>query len=351
MHIIYRRFFVLAVFLIIVGCGNRENGPNVSGIKMNLQTFRFDKDLFALDTNHVGEGLKKMYAKYPDFLNYYLDTLMSYDIHGNYSDTARGVREGLRADLTEKGHRDLEDSILKNYPQNEDLDKQLADGFRHVKYYFPNYHIPKIIYLNMGLSNWPAFQLDSTTFCIGLDMFLGPQYPYYRSIGVPEYMDTHLRKSYIPVSVFTQVYRAPYPFRSEDATLLDMIIQRGKEQYFLHRVLPAIPDSTLFGFTQLQINWCSANEALIYNFFIHQNLLYSKDPQLTQPYVHDGPFAKGMEDPTDAVKNTPGNVGSWLGFRIVSAFMARHPQMTLQQLCNERKEASEFLEEAAYKPK
>jgi hypothetical protein len=347
----FRALLIFIACFTAGSCNNSDKTPDVSGIKINLRTARFDKDLYAIDTSHVAEGLQQLLAKYPDFLNYYLDTVMAYNIRGNYNDTVRGIREGLRADLTEKGHIALEDTILKYYPNNKDIDEKLTDAFRFLKYYFPAYPVPKIIYLNMGLSNWPAFQLDSTTFCIGLDMFLGPQYPYYKSIGVPEYMGAHLRKAYIPASVFTQVYRARYPFFADDRTLLDLMIQRGKEQYFLHKVLPSMPDSLLFGFSQLQTNWCAANEALIYNFFIHQNLLYSKDPQSVQPYVHDGPFAKGLESPTDPVKTTPGNIGTWLGYKIVAAYMARHPEVSLQQLCDEKQDPAKLLEEARYKPK
>lgn len=325
--------------------------PDVSGIQISLHTSRFDEDLYALDTKNITQGLRKLHDKYPDFLDYYLDTIMAYNIYGNYSDTAKGVREGLLADLTEKGHIGLEDTIMKYYPNNKDVDEALTAGFKLMKYYFPDYTVPKIIYLDMGLSNWPAFPLDKSTFCIGLDMFLGGQYPYYRSIGVPDYMKSHLNRSYIPVSVFSAVYKSIDPFHTENRTLLDMMIQRGKEQYFLHRVLPRTPDSVLFGFTQVQVNWCNSNEALTYNFFIHQNLLYSKELQSTQAYIYDGPFAKGLEPVTNPVKSTPGNIGTWLGYKIVCSYMAQHPGMTLKQLWELKEDPAAFIEGARYRPK
>ncbi len=189
---------------------------------------------------------------------------------------------------------------------SKETDETLTEAFRFMKYYIPNYHVPKVIYLNMGLSKWPAFPLDSNTLCIGLDMFLGPQFPYYRSVGVPEYMDAHMRKNYMPVSVFSTIYNTLHPFLQDDKTLLDLMIQRGKEQYFLHKILPHTTDSVLFGFTQLQLKWCGANEELVYNFFIHQNLLYDKQSHDIAPYINDGPFAKDMEDVTDRVKDNTG---------------------------------------------
>ncbi len=84
---------LIPICLLFSGCGNHnENIPDVSGIKINLQTYRFDKDLFAIDTNHIGEGLQKLSAKYPDFLNYFLDTIMAYGIRENFADTTQGVQ-------------------------------------------------------------------------------------------------------------------------------------------------------------------------------------------------------------------------------------------------------------------
>src|ERR1700733_7337763 len=121
---------LLPVFIFFSSCNNSgEQTPDVSNIKVNLQTSRFDLDLYAIDTNHIGEGLQKLLIKYPDFLNYFLDTLMAYGIHRNFSDTSLGVRE-LDTFLTYKDYVNLEDTIKKHYPANKDIDNELSDGFR-----------------------------------------------------------------------------------------------------------------------------------------------------------------------------------------------------------------------------
>jgi hypothetical protein len=348
----YSLIIIFAVALFFGSCGNTgENIPKVSNIKVTLETRQFDKDLYALDTNHIGAGLQQLLVKYPDFLNYFLDTVMAYGIRGNYNDTVKGIREGLKPFLTYKDFVALEDTIKAHYPDTKTVDAELTDGFRFIKYYLPDYSVPRVIYLNMGLSNWPTFALDKTTVCVGQDMFLGEQFPYYRSIGVPNYMAPHLRRSYIPVSLFSVIYKSMHPYVSDDKTMLDLMIQRGKEQYFLHKILPHKPDSVLFGFTQIQVEGCAKDEARIYNFFIHENLLYNKQTHDIQPFVNDGPFAKGLEDPTDSVKTLPGNVGGWLGYRIVCAYMSQHPKKTLAELLQDPIDAPRFLDEARYKPK
>jgi len=347
-----RYIAVVLIFLIsLCSCGNTsQNIPEVSGIKISLQAYRFDKDLYAIDTNHIGDGLKQLSAKYPDFLNFFLDTMMGYAINSNYNDTCRGIREGLKVFLTYKDFVGLEDTINKHYPDTKDIEHELVNGFQFMKYYYSAYNAPKVLFVTLGLRNLPAFTIDSSILGIGLDMFLGEQYLYYRSIGIYDYMSAHLRRSYIPVAAFKVIYSYSHPFAMDDRTLLDLMLQRGKEQYFLHKILPRTPDSVLFGFTQDQVDWCNENQASIYNFFVQHNLLYNKESQAIVPYVNDGPFAPGLPA-SGKIKSTPGNVGSWIGYKIVCAYMEQHPKITLKDLCNEQTDPAKFLDEARYRPK
>ena len=355
MNYLLRTCFValsLWIGILLSGCGNNnEKIPEVKNIPLTLQTARFDADLFSIDTNHVGEGLKELFKKYPDFLNYFLDTVMAYEIHGNYEDSTGGIREGLRVFLTYKDFVNLEDSIKLHYPTTHEVDEALTNAFKYLKYYFPHNSTPRILYLNMGLSKWPSFPLDTATICVGLDMFLGDHYPFYTSIGVPDYMAPHMRQNYIPVSVLNTWYMLRHPFVQDERTLLDLMIQRGKEQYFLHKLLPYSPDTVLFGFTGLQLSWCEKNEANIYNFFVRNELLYNKESLSRFAFINDGPFAQGMEPPTDTIKYTPGNIGAWIGYRIVKTFMNKYPAISLENLVGMKQEPSRFLDSAHYRPR
>lgn len=329
----------------LYSCGNSEKVPDVSNIRISIASQRLDYDLAGLDTNNLQPGLQALKAKYPDFLDFYLDTLMGFGIRGNYADTSKPVAMGLRLFLTHKDYRGLFDTVLKHYPDTKEIDKELTDGFTFMKYYYPNYKLPKIIYLVSGLNNWGAFTYESSIIGIGLDMFLGGSYPFYRSVGLPDYMDKHLTPAYIPVAVFRSVYEDMHPFVMENKTLLDMIVQRGKEQYFLQRVLPKTADTTLLGYSKFQLDWCQKNESEVYNYFIQKNLFYERDWQKILRYVNDGPTSTGMP------AESPGNIGTWVGLQIVNAYMEQHPEATMQQMLAQPLDAQRFLEESKYKPK
>lgn len=351
---VYRNgVFVVAaiVMCLLQACnGNTNNttgrqAPDVADVKLNLQSFRFDQDLEHVDTNAVAAGLQQLHGKYPVFLNFYLDTIMGFQINGNYADTARGIKLGLRQYLTYKDYRGLFDTVNKHYPDTKDVDAELSKGFQYMKHYYPAYQVPTVMYITTGLANYGAFTYESSMLGIGLDMFLGKSYPYYKSVGIPEYMGSHLSKQYIPVAAFSAIYEDAHPFNRENRTLLDMMIQKGKEQYFLHSVLPDMADSTLYAFSQAQVDWCKANEADVYNFFIRQNMLYDKEITKVLRYVTDGPTSTGMP------AQSPGNVGSWLGMQIVTAYMKEHKEITLSQLLEQKIDAQSLLEQSKYKPK
>jgi hypothetical protein len=346
----YRRKVIHICMLITLlgafGCNDKtEKAPDVSGVKVELNTRRFDKDLGAIDTNHIAAGLQQLKQKYPDFLDFFLDTLMGFRINAQYTDTTTGIQKGLRIFLTYKDYRLLFDTVSKHYPDTKDIDEDLEKGFQYMVHYFPGYRTPKVIYMLSWLNNWGAFTISDSIIGVGLDMFLGASYPYYKSVGIPDYMGTKENKDYIPVAVFSAVYENKMPFQAENATLLDMMLQKGKEMYFLSKILPFVPEEKRFGYTKDQLDWCYKNEAQVYNFFIRENLLYDNNWQKILRYVKDAPTATGM------AAESPGNIGSWLGLQIVKAYMNEHSQMDLQQLLKDRTASQQFLQLSKYKPK
>ena len=80
-------------------------------------------------------------------------------------------------------------------------------------------------------------------------------------------------------------------------------------------------------------------------------MLYNKESIGRFAYVNDGPFAQGMEPQTDTVKYTPGNVGAWLGYKIVTTYMNKYPTVSLAQMLEMKTEPSRFLDSAKYRPK
>lgn len=332
------------LMVILSGCqSDAQKTPEVKHIQVSLNVRRLDRDLYQLDTNNLAGGMEQLQQIYPDFLNFYLDTLMGFNIHGTFSNDNPGVAKNLRTFLTHPDYRGLFDTVQKHFPDTRQVDDDLTNAFRYLKHYQPGFHEPRIVYLISVLNNYAAFTLDSTIVGVGLDMYLGPQYPYYASVGIPAYSTHKLRPGFVVVNVLQALYRLRHPLVMENRSLLDMMIQLGKEQYFLEKVVPFARDTTRLGFTQAQLTWCRENEAQIYNFFVQEKLLYETSLLKVARYVMDGPSATGMP------KESPGNVGTWLGYQIVKAYLARHPEKSLMDII-QPEDSQRFLQEAGYRP-
>lgn len=336
---------IMLLTFFLTSCENEEESPDVSNIKVEIKSRSLYKDLYQLDTNDLATGMQSLQKKYPNFLPFYIDTVMGFSINGDYSNDNPGMERGLKTFLSHKDYRGLFDTVIAHYPDTKDVEKDLAKGFQYMKFYYPSYEVPEIIYFTSGLNNYAAFTYGKNTLGIGLDMFLGADYPFYKSVGIQEYFARQLNENYIPVAVFRTIYREKAPFVMQGKVLLDMMIQSGKEMYFVSKVLPFVDEHVRLGYTKEQLEWCEENEAMIYDFFIRQELLYENNMQKVARYVMEGPSATGMP------QESPGNIGAWVGLQIVKSYMQKNSNKSLKELTEKSIDAQTFLQKSKYKPK
>jgi hypothetical protein len=246
--------------------------------------------------------------------------------------------------LTYKDYVALYDTVQKVFPDVKDIDKELESLFKHVKYYFPKEKLGDVYYFISGLNSWSAITVD-TSLGIGLDMYLGKDYPNYAAVQLPQYEIEHCSKEYIPVNASKVIYENMYPFEPDGKNLLDLMLMKGKELLFESYMLPNTKTELLIGYTPAQLKWCEQNEAFIWNYFSVQKLLYSTNWQDIMRYVNTGPSSTGMPP------ESPGNIGTWIGWRIIQEYMDHHPEKTLPDLLNEMLDSQAFLRESGYRPK
>lgn len=312
---------------------------DVSAVKIAYTSYPFYKDFAALDVNHVASGLEKMKAKYPEFLDFYLDTLVGFGYHHQYNDTNQMMKDFL----TMKDYRELLDTVTKAFPDTKKYDDWLKQTFQYIRYYDSSFVVPEHVYYFVSYLNGMTAVLQSDkSIGVGLDMFLGRDFMPYKQLNISDYATIRMTDDNIPVWVARALYDDKYPFKADDNDLLNLMIQRGKELYFLEKVTPFLNDEVRFGFTPEQMEWCEKNEALIYNFFIQNKLLFEKNLQKTMRYVSDGPSSAGM--PVES----PGNTGSFIGWIIVKKY-AEQNKVSMRDLL-ETTDAQKILEGAKYKP-
>jgi hypothetical protein len=239
--------------------------------------------------------------------------------------------------------RQLYDTVQRVYPNLIKLEKDFTQAFKFYKYYFPKKNIPQVVSY-ISEYTFGTFPYKDSLVGVGLDFFLGAKHTGYAFAEIPSYVtrsfdETHLLAKCME-GIATDLVDAPVGNR-----LLDVMIHNGKKLYVLDKFLPNSPDSVKLDYTQLQVEWCKANEAEVWAHLLTEKLLYSSKQSDWTKLVNPSPVGT-----TKMPAQSPGRVGNWMGYRILKAYMKRHPNTSLEQLLALR-DAQKILDESKYKPK
>jgi hypothetical protein len=314
---------------------------DVSKVNQNLNIVRFDKIISAIDPNNTLQGLLAVQEKYEHFTNRWTFNLKGTGLIA--SDTSQMLAKEIKHFLSYKDYTELQHEIDKKYPTTKEIDEQLLDLCKHVKYYFPKFDVRALYYFNAALNRYSTIT-DDTIIGVGLDMFLGKNYTHYQHVGIPQYVSNKCEPQYIAPMMAKTIFNNMFEYNEDGKELLHLMINRGKAVYFASQVMPDCADSLLLGISDDKLAWCSKFEGKIFAEF-SKKLIYETDPQLTMPIVSDGPSTAGL--PIES----PGNVGTWMGYQIVKAYMKKNNDITLAQLCTTELDAGRFLEASGYKPR
>lgn len=179
---------------------------------------------------------------------------------------------------------------------------------------------------------------------IGLDMYLGGDYPYQSIIpnntSFSRYITRSFNKDHIVRNGMDLLIKDKVPLTRGDR-LLDHMMAEGKKLYLLEQVLN-VPDSVLLNFSEAQVQWLTDNETSVWSYFIDKDLLYDTNLRRIDKYISPSPNSPGM--PSQA----PGRTGSYIGWKIVSAFMARNKNIATDILL--KMDAQEILTKSKYRP-
>ena len=318
---------------------NASKEVDVSGVSVPYDAIRYDAILQTCDTTRTMPWLDSVRNMHPDFTDIFFQEMAGFVNR----DDSNGVAKGMNYFLRQPDYVALQDTVNKHFPNTEKIDKDLKQLFQYVRYYYPKTKYSKVYYFVSGLNQWSAVTVD-TLIGVGLDMYLGKDYPFYASVQLADYQTARCIPEYIPVNVAQVIAEDMFPIKPENKTLLDLMLLKGKQQLFLEYVLPQADEEKRYGYKPEQLKWCKENEAMVWHYFAKRNLLYSTQWQEMMRYVNDGPYSTGMP------LESPGNIGTWVGHQIIKAYMKKHPEKTFVDVMQMTMDSQTFLRESGYKP-
>ncbi|MEO6669538.1 MAG: hypothetical protein ABIN36_08680 [Ferruginibacter sp.] len=330
----------LLLLVAFFSCNDHAKAPDVSGIKIDISTRRFEKELFALDSNKMTGQLDRLLEKYPSFGSYFISRILTADPRWSQDSVNAYIHSFVSS------YRPVYDTAEKVFADFSPYENEIKNGLQYVQYYFPKYRAPHTIVTYIGPMDGYGDVITDDELAVGLHAHLGKNYSAYQSTWVqetyPAYVSNRFEPSYIAINCMKNILSDLYPEKKEDKTLIVQMVEKGKRLYLLSKFLPNAEEHKLIGYTETQLKDCYKGESRIWELFTQNNYLQSLDNDVIKNYVEEGPKTQELGE------DAPGNIGSFAGWQIVKKFMSKNPKTTMPELLN--KDAEAIFQEAKYKP-
>ena len=308
---------------------------NKSSERVDLKINRFDEELFSITHENVQE---KMLAWENDFGTF--PEVFATQIMNSSQLTTAQYYDELLAFTLHKDMREAYDSTVVVFDDFNEFEHSLELAFGQFTNEFPSYPLPEITTFFGGF-NYGVVTYDNNI-AIGLESFLGTNSKFYQFLGDPEYLRFQKQKKFILSNVMEVWYNEHFQKYLGGRDLLSQIIHKGKAMYFIDKMLVDISLEDKFRFTKSQMDWVIENEASIWEFLVHEDMLFSKKEMEFRSFVNYAPFAKGM--PQEA----PGRVAYYIGYKMVNEYMDNN-EIDIEELMY-LTDSRKFLQESKYKP-
>lgn len=325
---------IIALFVpCFLACKNKIQDcvmdEEILAIEIDFQFERLEQQFFRAESK---EKFSELLMDYPEFTENFLQV-------GLYPSEEELIEELLMVNQ-DSAMRELFEEVSIHFADIDELEEELKTAFKHIKYHFPEFRVPKVFTFVTGFGS--DIYLDKDILVIGLDYYL-PFEHRFQPPDLPQYMTIRYQREYlVPMivkAISTQFNRTDM---SQNTLLADMIFY-GKSYHFTKSILPCTRDEYIIGYTAEEVASCFANEVMIWSHFVENDLLYTTNPFEIRKYIGEAPF-------TDAISpDAPGRIGRWLGWNIVDDYRFNN-KFSLQELMMES-DIEKIFRRSGYKPR
>lgn len=331
---------VILFFILFTNCNNETNKVNVDNINLKIKINRFDVDLASLDLQNIDSSTRQLQNKYLEFFPLFIENILRL---GKMEDNF--YQPQLMGFIKFDGTQEIIKQCNVQYADISDIEKDITLAFKYYKYYFPENNVPEVIsfFSEYIFANVTA----DSILAIGLDLYLGENYPYYPALNIPKYKYSKYTREYVVPNAIKAFAHSQFDeSQMTSKNLLSYMIYHGKILYFMDLLLPQVPDSIKIGYTAQQLEWCKKSEANIWAFFIDKKLLFNTDYKEFHKYLSEGPFTTGLP------RESAPMLGIWIGWKIVREYMKKNFVSSLPELMSDPdKTGQSILNKSKYKPK
>jgi len=325
----FLKFSFFPLMLLLIGCSKEKKEPkfavDVTNISVDFQMVDISKDFYNFNLSIA--DFRKMY---PFFLE------------ADYPDT----------EYDEQRHDTLELNIYKQIQEkvnNEKIKADLTDLFRHIKYYYPDFKEPEVFLYSSFCQNYlnpVAYAPEPNYLSIATDCFLGDRNRYYDGMRIDYYLQKNMSQPYLSSKVAREIAKTIVSKDLQSQNFLALMIYEGKILTLIDAFLPNVPNEYKIGYTKKQFDWARDNEFQIWQYFVNNNCVFSDDTALGERFLSIAPFSKFYNN---IDRESPGQIGCWIGWQICLKYLKENPKMKLQDMIK-NPNSEEIFAKSRYKP-
>ena len=306
-------FLLPMLALIVTSCGGGKLDVDASDVKVNIEYENMRESLY----DAKGQKLIKLHKRYlnemPDIYNYFLGACMEFP--ENYSDSL--YISSMSQFQNDKDIRQFEKEIDKKFPDLQPIEEKLTDGFRHLKYHFPDMKMPKyIVFMNTLFRS--SVWCTENEIGIGLGNYLGEKsktvsklnpgvfYGWIKKAMNRDFLERDVAENWIRTHIVEET----------QGNLIDQMIREGKVMYFTKAAFPEMEDHLILRYTEKQWKWAEKNEGAFWKYLVDQQMLFSNEEINVMNMLNPGPKTPGLP-----IEGSPDRLGQYLGYKIVLDYM------------------------------
>lgn len=317
-----RLFLVLISALVLGACSDSRWKADTDSISYDGTIHRLDEAVFNSGKPIPADSLVALRGEYGDFLDAYLVDIMRVGPADNPM-----TAELFNRFLTDPTWQQLQKVIEEKHPNMNSESDRLETAFKRFGWFFGESRLPKLIAYNSGF-NVGIYPTDQYL-GMGLEWYSGGDLKILNRLP-PDLFPQYKRDKMAPRFLVPNALKGWLMVRFSEAQngedLLARMVFAGKILYTAKVLLGNEKDADLLNYSPQQMEWCHNQEYQIWKYILENDLLFSNESKKVEKMMTDGPFTPGMP------QESPGGVGNWIGFQMVSNYMDNHKDTTLPQL-------------------
>lgn len=335
LHPVMKRISIAFFIIVLLASCSKEakRTADISGMDTDFHIQRFDSAFWFLDTVNLQQSMSLLSAHYPEMGKIYMEYVMRMGATG--SDTAATEYRNFRK---YPAVVKVYESTLAEYSDLSDIEGQLKPALLRLQVFMPHFVIPDF-YTHVSFFNQNII-VGNGFISLSLDNYMGPDYCYYDSVAIHQYLRPNMRREKIASDYLTALLASSLPLDPSSNLLTDMIFH-GKILYTVSCLLPETPENIILGYTEEQLKWAEQNEKGMWKQIVEDHTIYTTNVIDKAKFTRDAPFTQPFG------QDSPGRLGAYLGYKIVCSYMRHNQKVTIAQLL-QNQEAQDILNHSNY---